>query len=336
MKHPLRGPFQVTTIGLRISLLQCTKGHYAQFGVRMLGRNERYHTLDAIRGVAAIVVAYYHFLAGAGYLGFGQPWIQGYLAVDLFFALSGFVIALSYEDKLRDGMGVGTFMMRRIIRLYPLFFLGLILGGGFLVLRAMLGATPDYSVSEVALEFGANLFMLPTLRQDWLFPLNIPAWSLFFRSAGEHRVRTYPLASFARDACRPLPAVSDRHHFDRNSRHSPWHRRADGGSAFRPVSHTVGLCHRDAAFPADQGHVAQAIPVGAGAPGRRAGDTSLAQAYPISRGGQRGDRFPGAAAARHQVGAPCNIAKRVRCTGGHFIPHVHDPCAADRAAGNGF
>jgi peptidoglycan/LPS O-acetylase OafA/YrhL len=84
----------------------------------------RFGTLDGLRGVAVMVVVLYH----AGII-FGA-WISrfGYLAVDLFFALSGFVLSHAYDNRFVGGMRVAEFLYLRVVRLYPLYFLGLVLG----------------------------------------------------------------------------------------------------------------------------------------------------------------------------------------------------------------
>jgi uncharacterized membrane protein len=75
-----------------------------------------YPALDALRGLAAIIVVYYHVTGVA--TGFrGGIFGHGYLAVDLFFALSGFVLFHAYEERFRQGLAVGAFLWLRKIRL---------------------------------------------------------------------------------------------------------------------------------------------------------------------------------------------------------------------------
>jgi len=133
---------------------------------------DRYVTLDGMRGLAAIAVALFHFDI---YL---MP--HGYVAVDLFFVLSGFVLYRSYLPRFRAGMGVGRFMVQRFARLYPLFLLGLMLGCA-LALQQMLVADPKApNGSDLAVTMLFNGLMLPSPASLPLYPLNVPSWSLFF------------------------------------------------------------------------------------------------------------------------------------------------------------
>ena len=83
----------------------------------------RFHTLDALRGIAAIAVMVYHGGANSP-----VPMPGGYLAADLFFVLSGFVLAHGYEAKLLDSLPLKTFVIARLRRIYPVFWLGALLG----------------------------------------------------------------------------------------------------------------------------------------------------------------------------------------------------------------
>lgn len=82
----------------------------------------RYDILDGLRGVAALVILLYHVLEGCGVvLG------HGYLGVDFFYVLSGFVIGYAYDDRW-GRMNVGGFFKRRIIRLHPMVIMGTAIG----------------------------------------------------------------------------------------------------------------------------------------------------------------------------------------------------------------
>jgi peptidoglycan/LPS O-acetylase OafA/YrhL len=80
--------------------------------------NNRLVAVDGLRGVAAICVVLMH--AHISIL----PVPRGYLAVDFFFVLSGYVIARSYEPRFAAGLGVGEYAWARIERLYPLLLIG--------------------------------------------------------------------------------------------------------------------------------------------------------------------------------------------------------------------
>lgn len=136
---------------------------------------KRFVTLDGMRGIAAILVVFFHLGQRPGGLQF-----PGYLAVDLFFALSGFVIAMSYTNRFDAGLGVGRFFEMRLIRLFPLHAMGTILG---LVRQVLLGVFHGNGAMRpgvLAAAFSFNFFMIPDLLSTNLFPLNGPSWSLFF------------------------------------------------------------------------------------------------------------------------------------------------------------
>lgn len=82
----------------------------------------RYEILDGLRGVAAIFVVIYHLFEGCGIvLG------HGYLGVDFFYALSGFVIGYVYDNRW-GSLSIGEFFKRRIVRLQPMVIMGTLLG----------------------------------------------------------------------------------------------------------------------------------------------------------------------------------------------------------------
>ena len=149
----------------------------------------KFTTLDGMRGVAALAVMAGHFSQHAS-----TPIFQNArLAPDLFFCLSGFVLAYSYEERLRGGAFLADFVRRRVVRLYPLFLLGLILGALALAMKLAAGQT-DLSPARAVLATGLNLFYLPYLADftiqfgneafpSAIFPVNDPSWSLFFELA---------------------------------------------------------------------------------------------------------------------------------------------------------
>ena len=148
-----------------------------------------YEILDGLRGVAAVMVVVFHLLEPfAGGSHHKQIINHGYLAVDFFFVLSGFVIGYAYDDRWGK-MTVGGFFKRRLIRLHPMIILGMIFGAiGF-----YFSASPEVwpGISEVpvwkmllVMVIGFTLIPVPGSMdiRGWgeMHPLNGPAWSLFF------------------------------------------------------------------------------------------------------------------------------------------------------------
>ncbi|TIV69912.1 MAG: acyltransferase [Mesorhizobium sp.] len=138
-----------------------------------------YLNLDAIRGVAAISVMLYHF---SPFLADGKVLPSSYLAVDLFFLLSGFVIAHAYDRKIENGMGFGTFVAIRLIRLYPLYLAGTLLGFFYLLVKNRLMPAEYMPLSEIGMQLTTGMFFIPLIGEAYhtIFPLNPASWSLFF------------------------------------------------------------------------------------------------------------------------------------------------------------
>lgn len=138
--------------------------------------------LDGLRGVAAVAVVTFHFMEMVIWNYSKLRIGHGFLAVDFFFCLSGFVMGYAYDDRLQT-MGLGSFLKARLIRLHPLVVLGSVLG--LIALYANpFGVTPGYGPGKVALMFAASLLLIPygamKERGYNLFSLNAPAWSLFW------------------------------------------------------------------------------------------------------------------------------------------------------------
>ncbi len=132
--------------------------------------------LDGLRGFAAVLVVVLHV---CNMLSVWRP-SAAYLAVDLFFMLSGFVVPYAYEGKLRGGLGFWRFVEIRAIRLYPLYILGVGIGLGLYAVQA-LSARGLGPLHDPARWTPWAMLMLPI--PSWVpsksFPLNPPAWSLF-------------------------------------------------------------------------------------------------------------------------------------------------------------
>ncbi len=137
-------------------------------GVLSSPRSERLPLLDGLRGIAAIGVLYRH----AWGFGLAAPFAtRGHLFVDLFFMLSGFVLGLTADPKLRTGGFAGRFLFARICRLWPVMTVGTLIG----VIPFVL--THDTAMALALLPF--SLVLIPTLYLPGpLFPLNEVAWSL--------------------------------------------------------------------------------------------------------------------------------------------------------------
>jgi peptidoglycan/LPS O-acetylase OafA/YrhL len=151
-----------------------------------------YVVLDGLRGVASLLVVVFHlFEAYSNNDPTRQIINHGYLAVDFFFLLSGFVIAYAYDDRM-DRLGAWGFYKRRLIRLQPMVILGSLIGGALFYAQAgatfpLIGTTPVWTMLLVML-LGCTLLPLPKAFdiRGWneLHPLNGPAWSLFYEYIG--------------------------------------------------------------------------------------------------------------------------------------------------------
>ncbi|TWR26013.1 acyltransferase [Mucilaginibacter achroorhodeus] len=146
-----------------------------------------YFILDGLRGVAAIIVVTFHLTEplGTGHLDILVN--HGYLAVDFFFLLSGFVIGYTYDDRWRK-MTVTEFFKRRIIRLQPMVVLGMTLGAmGFYftdsTIWPLIHTVPVWKMLLVML-IGYTVLPVPLSLdiRGWqeMHPLNSVGWSLFF------------------------------------------------------------------------------------------------------------------------------------------------------------
>ena len=154
----------------------------------------RYELLDGLRGVAAVLVIWYHFFEGFATSAVDQMINHGYLAVDFFFVLSSFVLGYAYDAPMRSHrLSTGSFIVRRIIRLQPLVVLSVLLGAAAYLLQGSVrwDGTP-VPLHQVLTALLLGLFMIPVLPgagaevrgNGEMFPLNGPGWSLFFEYIG--------------------------------------------------------------------------------------------------------------------------------------------------------
>ena len=155
-----------------------------------------YEILDGLRGVAALLVVFYHIFEGLSFAAGGTVITtinHGYLAVDFFFILSGFVIGYAYDDRWGRSLTLGNFFKRRLIRLHPMIVMGAVLGVVFYVLQgSVMWDGTRVATSMVMLALLCALFFIPAAPGSCydirgnaeMFPLNGPSWSLFFEYIG--------------------------------------------------------------------------------------------------------------------------------------------------------
>jgi peptidoglycan/LPS O-acetylase OafA/YrhL len=147
-----------------------------------------YEVLDGLRGVAALLVVAFHTLEPNDHgVRFNQIINHGYMAVDFFFLLSGFVVAYAYDDRWFR-MSQWEFYKRRLIRLQPMVIMGSLIGAALFYFQGgpafpLIAATPVWRMLLV-MTLGCTLLPLPYQLDirgwDEMHPLDGPAWSLFF------------------------------------------------------------------------------------------------------------------------------------------------------------
>ncbi len=143
---------------------------------------QHFEVLDGMRGTAAMLVVLFHIQGITVHFHHDHLMFQhAYLAVDFFFALSGFVIGYAYDDRW-GRMGVKDFIRTRLIRLHPLVILGTLFGFGAYVLDPFAGDTQNAPWSLIALALVTGMLLLPTvpLPNRWLdtHTLNGASWTL--------------------------------------------------------------------------------------------------------------------------------------------------------------
>lgn len=160
-----------------------------------LDTKPHYDLLDGLRGVAALLVLWYHVHEGFAFAS-GSEVIGGLnhgdLAVDFFFMLSGFVIGYAYDDRWNGKMTLKSFFKRRLIRLHPMVVLGALFGVVAFCLQGCVKWDGTHvGISLVMIALLLNMFFIPATGTRFdvrgngeMFPLNGPCWSLFFEYIG--------------------------------------------------------------------------------------------------------------------------------------------------------
>jgi peptidoglycan/LPS O-acetylase OafA/YrhL len=152
-----------------------------------LASKPHYPILDGLRGVAAVMVVIFHTLEPLSTSHLDLMMNHGYLAVDFFFLLSGYVIGYAYDDRW-DKMTIWGFFKRRLIRLQPMIIIGMIVGAIFFYFQDSpnwpLIHTVPVSKLLLVMAIGCTLIPVPISMdiRGWqeMHPLDGPGWSLFF------------------------------------------------------------------------------------------------------------------------------------------------------------
>ncbi|GAB3663853.1 acyltransferase [Echinicola sediminis] len=156
---------------------------YTSTSPNLLSTKKHFDILDGLRGVAALIVVIFHFMEiiipdfTVNFLA------HGYLAVDFFFCLSGFVIAYAYDSRISQ-IGWATFLKLRLIRLHPLVVIGAVIGLVAFIFDPFVSLVDNYSLGQTMGMFLSASLMLPypivPERYFNIFHLNPPTWSLLW------------------------------------------------------------------------------------------------------------------------------------------------------------
>ena len=149
----------------------------------LLKSKQHFEVLDGLRGLAALSIVVFHLYEFMVPDYTKSPIGHGYLAVDFFFCLSGFVIGYAYDERAPK-LGLKIFFRNRLIRLHPMVIWGSVIGLLGFLLDPFTGAASiaGAGAGKIVLAFICSLLMLPFPwlpgRGGGLFPYNTPAWSL--------------------------------------------------------------------------------------------------------------------------------------------------------------
>ena len=169
--------------------------HQYLFNMAFSDTKPHYALLDGLRGVAALLVVWYHVFEGFSFAGgtLIESINHGYLAVDFFFILSGFVISYAYDDRWAKGFTMRQFFVRRLIRLHPMVLMGALIGTVTFCLQGCVQWDGTHvAISAIMWALLMAMCFLPAYPgapyevrgNGEMFPLNGPSWSLFFEYLG--------------------------------------------------------------------------------------------------------------------------------------------------------
>ena len=159
-----------------------------------LSSKPRYEILDGLRGIAAIVVVFYHLMECYPKNIISSYFAHGYLAVEFFFALSGFVLGYAYDNRWqtrqnKTGMTLWHFFKRRLVRLHPMVILGALIGICLFYYSGdieLFGKVDEAVWWMVLLQALLMILMIPLPQsmdfRGWgeLTSINGPVWTLMF------------------------------------------------------------------------------------------------------------------------------------------------------------
>jgi len=138
--------------------------------------------LESMRGLCALFIVLLHDSAG-NFLSDNAFINNSHVAVDFFFVLSGYVISLNYAHRIRDWLAMRDFLVRRLMRIYPLHLFVLLVFVGIECLKyvaetryGLVANTPAFSASNFE-NFLLNLFLLQGVFADTQ-AFNPPSWSI--------------------------------------------------------------------------------------------------------------------------------------------------------------
>jgi len=132
------------------------------------------YKLESLRGIAACVVV----LAHTPFRVFNKEFYQIDLAVDFFFVLSGFIMALAYQDRVSQGLSLKSFVILRLGRIYPLHFFTLLALLIFITVEVYMGLELAFSPSNNISTFISNIFLVHSMGIHDYLCWNFPSWSI--------------------------------------------------------------------------------------------------------------------------------------------------------------
>ena len=162
----------------RVRGLRAQTGVETTTPVKSQGRaNDEIDSLTALRGIAALWVVIYHYRSHSAGLPLDWLWRNGYLAVDIFFVLSGFIMIYVYGAAFQAGrFDYGAFLTRRFARLYPVHLVTTLVVAGLYLVSGSAAITQ--STGDQIGSLWVNLAMLQAWNLTDALYLNYPSWSI--------------------------------------------------------------------------------------------------------------------------------------------------------------